>query len=123
MRNVPDVAMIADNVWIVADRGRSMAVVGTSIAAPLWAGFTALVNQQAAAQGQPPVGFLNPAIYAIGQGVGYTSDFHDITAGNTTNSSSPELFFAVSGYDLCTGGNASRTNLINALLAPLPELY
>jgi hypothetical protein len=122
MRNLPDVAMVADNVWIVADRGRSFAVVGTSIAAPLWAGFIALVNQQAAASGQPPVGFLNPAIYTIGKGLGYTSNFHDITTGNTTNSSSPDLFFAVSGYDLCTGwGTPTGTNLINALLAPLPE--
>ena len=41
---------------------------GTSCAAPLWAAFTALVNQQAAASGQAPVGFLNPALYSIGQG-------------------------------------------------------
>jgi hypothetical protein len=40
---------------------------GTSLAAPLWAGLMALANEQAAAKGQPPVGFANPALYAIGK--------------------------------------------------------
>jgi hypothetical protein len=35
---------------------------GTSCATPLWAAFTALVNQQAANQGLSSVGFLNPAL-------------------------------------------------------------
>ena len=55
---------------------------GTSCATPLWAGFTALVNQQAATNSLGPVGFLNPALYAIGQGANYTNCFHDITSGN-----------------------------------------
>ncbi len=119
MRNLPDVAMVAYNVLVTADNGVSLAGGGTSIAAPLWAGFTALVNQQAAARGKQAVGFINPAIYAIGKGSGYPIDFHDITTGNSTNSDSPNLFFAVRGYDLCTGwGTPAGTNLINALLAP-----
>ena len=78
--------------------------------------FAALVNQQAAANGRPSVGFINPAIYAIGQGSGYTPAFHDITTGNNTNSASPTNFFAVPGYDLCTGwGSPAGSNLINAL--------
>ena len=81
---------------------------GTSCAAPLWAAFTALVNQQAAAASQPPVGFLNPALYAIGKGANYTTCFHDITTGNNTWSGSPNLFFAVPGYDLCTGWGTPR---------------
>jgi len=122
MRNLPDVAMIADNVWDIADNGQSFAVVGTSVAAPLWAAFTALVNQQAATTGQPPVGFANPALYAIGQGPDYRSCFHDITTGNNTSSSSPNRFYAASGYDLCTGfGTPNGTSLINALLAPPTE--
>jgi hypothetical protein len=119
MRNLPDVAMVAENVWAISDRGRSSAFAGTSIAAPLWAAFTALVNEQAAALGQPPVGFLNPALYTIGKGSSLTNCFHDITTGNNTSSSSPELFSAVPGYDLCTGwGTPGGTNLINALLGP-----
>ena len=116
MRNVPDVAMVGDNIETVADNGQLEVDGGTSFGAPLWAGFTALVNQQAVAAGTPTVGFINPAIYAIGKGANYTSDFHDITTGNNINSSSPTKFYAVAGYDLCTGwGTPTGRNLINAL--------
>ena len=92
---------------------------GTSLAAPLWAGLVALANQQAAANGQPPVGFANPALYAIGKSTSYQSCFHDITTGSNTNSSSPTKYRAVAGYDLCTGlGTPNGGNLIPALLSP-----
>jgi uncharacterized repeat protein (TIGR03803 family) len=122
MRNVPDVACLADSViWLVANNGDQSVVGGTSAAAPEWAGFAALVNQQAAANNQPGVGFLNPDIYAIGQSPAYTSAFHDISSGNNTNSTSVNEFFAVPGYDLCTGwGTPNGTNLISAL-RPAPD--
>lgn len=118
-RNIPDVAMCADNVYVI-DQGQGITGVGgTSCASPLWAAFTALVNQQAVANGQPPVGFMNPALYAIGQSPEYALAFHDITVGNNTNSTSPNLFYACPGYDLCTGlGTPSGINLINALAPP-----
>jgi uncharacterized repeat protein (TIGR03803 family) len=121
-RNVPDVACLADaQIWLFADNGAEGVVGGTSAAAPLWAGYAALLNQQAAAQGEPAVGYLNPALYGIGQGPVYASAFHDITVGTTTNSASPLNFFAVPGYDLCTGwGTPNGTNLANAL-RPSPD--
>ena len=122
MRNVPDVALTGDNVFVDYGNGTNGSFGGTSCAAPLWAGYMALVNQQAAASGLPPVGFLNPAIYTIGKfNPNYTSIFHDITIGNNFSSSSPSKFSAVAGYDLCTGwGTPIGTNLMNALLfAPL----
>ena len=124
MRNVPDVACLADHaIWLVANNGQQGAIGGTSAAAPLWAGFTALVNQQAAAAGKSPVGFINPAIYAIGSGAGYGAAFHDITTGSNKTSSSGSRFIAMPGYDLCTGwGTPSGSNLINALLAPADAL-
>ncbi len=116
MRNTPDVAMVADNVLVVADQGQNVTLSGTSIAAPLWAGLTALVNQRAASQGKPPVGFLNPSLYTIGKGSGYPSAFHDITTGSNFSTNSPSLFSAVPGYDLCTGwGTPNGNNLIEAL--------
>jgi uncharacterized repeat protein (TIGR01451 family) len=119
MRNIPDVAMTADNIWVLYGNGQTGSFGGTSCAAPLWAGFMALVNQQAAANGDPAPGFINPAIYALCKGPSYTSCFHDIVTGNNTWSNSPAMFFAVPGYDLCTGwGTPNGTNLINAL-APL----
>jgi uncharacterized repeat protein (TIGR01451 family) len=119
MRNLPDVALTADNVWVLYGGGQSGEYGGTSCAAPLWAGFTALVNQQAAINRRPPVGFLNPAFYALGLGTNYTTAFHDITSGNNTNLSSPNKFYAVPGYDLCTGwGTPNGTSMINALAPP-----
>jgi hypothetical protein len=119
MRNVPDVALTADNVYVRYGNGSSGTFGGTSCAAPLWAGFTALVNQQAVASGRATVGFVNPAIYTIGQGANYAVDFHDITTGNNTWPSSPANFYAVPGYDLCTGwGTPAGQNLINALAGP-----
>ncbi len=117
-RNFPDVALTADNVFVIADGGVFYpGVGGTSCAAPLWAGFTALINQQGVINGKPSVGFLNPALYSIAKGANYATCFHDITTGNNTWSGSPTLFFAVTNYDLCTGlGTPNGTNLINALV-------
>jgi uncharacterized repeat protein (TIGR01451 family) len=127
MRNLPDVALTADNVFIFAFDGFQEDIGGTSCAAPLWAGFTALVNERALENGLSTVGFLNPALYAIGKGVNYNADFHDITSGNNFWSGSPTEFPAVPGYDLCTGwGTPNGPNMIAALApgsgAPAPIL-
>ena len=121
MRNVPDVAFTADNVYVRAD-GADWNVGGTSCAAPLWAGFIALVNQQAANYSNSALGFLNPTLYQIGTGAAYSSAFHDITNGDNTSSASPNQFFAVPGYDLCTGwGTPAGQPLIDALTLPPPS--
>ena len=116
-RNVPDVAMTADNIFVIYNKGSMTSVGGTSCSAPLWAGFAALVNQQAVSNQQPSVGFINPAIYAIGTGSTYTVCFHDIKTGNNETFYSPTKFSAVTGYDLCTGwGTPTGSNLVNALV-------
>jgi subtilase family serine protease len=116
-RNLPDVAMVADALYIEDDNGGGQSVGGTSAAAPLWAGLMALVNQQNALLGQPPTGFLNPALYDIGRGPNYLNCFHDITTGNNTNFNILGKYFATNGYDLCTGwGTPNGSNLITALV-------
>jgi hypothetical protein len=116
MRNVPDVAMTADNVFLVADDGTDYTVGGTSCAAPAWAAFAALANQQAATYSYPSVGFANPVIYATGKSASYLSDFNDITTGNNFWAFSVNEFPAVPGYDLCTGwGTPAGDNLIDTL--------
>ncbi len=117
-RNAPDVALTADDVYVFVG-GQGNTAYGTSCAAPLWAGFMALVNQQAAQLGEPPAGFLNPALYSLCRGTNYAAILHDITDGNNTNDDSPASYFAAPGFDLCTGwGTPTGTNLINALTTP-----
>jgi subtilase family serine protease len=114
-RNYPDVALTASGIDVIYN-GVHNNEMGTSASTPLWAGLCALINQQAAANGKPSVGWLNPAIYTLGKSAAYTDCFHDITTGNNFWSSSPSHFPAVTGYDLCTGwGTPNGTNLINAL--------
>jgi hypothetical protein len=121
MRNTPDVALTADQIYIIADNGSPQEVGGTSAAAPLWAAFIALVNQQSAASGST-AGFINPAIYAIATSSSYASDFHDITTGNNFSPASPSKFSAVPGFDLCTGlGTPNGINLIDALAGQAPR--
>jgi N-acetylneuraminic acid mutarotase len=110
-RNIPDVAMVSDNILILYGNGQSRISGGTSASAPLWAGFTALLNQKALANGGTPVGNLNPTIYSVGSTAG---SFHDITTGNNNNGCNG--FSAVPGYDLCTGwGSPNGISTIDAL--------
>jgi hypothetical protein len=108
MRNIPDVALTGDpQIFLIQSNGQAIVVGGTSAATPLWAGFVALANQQAAANAKPRVGFLNPLVYAIGSGSNYGLDFNDIKTGNNSG------FNAVAGYDLATGwGSPAGQHLI-----------
>lgn len=120
-RNLPDVAMPADNIFIFANNGQQLIVGGTSCAAPLWAGFTALINQAALANHEPLVGFINPAVYALCRSSAYAANFHDTTVGNNFSPTSPTRFPAVPGYDLCTGwGSPIGSNLVYSLGVPEP---
>ena len=115
-RNIPDVALTAEDVWTISDNGQGGSTSGTSAAAPLWAGFMALINQQATLNGKPSVGFVNPALYALAKTIDYTNYFHDTIVGSNTWPMSVTNFFAVTNYDLCTGlGTPNGKTLIYAL--------
>jgi subtilase family serine protease len=113
LRNGPDVSANANfTFYVCADQTTCTAneFGGTSFAAPMWAGYIALVNQQLAANGEPTIGFINPAIYSQSVTSSYGTEFHDITSGTSGS------FSAVAGYDLVTGwGSPNGTGLINAL--------
>src|SRR5271157_3845393 len=118
-RNVPDVAAEGnfDN-YLCSQGSCSGTWGGTSFAAPRWAGFLALINEQAVTKGNLTLGFINPAIYSIGKGTSYNSDFHDITSGNNNNGKG-KSYNAVVGYDLVTGwGSPNGQSLIDALTGP-----
>jgi subtilase family serine protease len=111
-RNGPDVSANANfSFYVCADQTTCTAneYGGTSFAAPMWAGYLALINQQAVANGNKTLGFINPSLYTIGEGASYDSDFHDVTSGSNGYS-------ATTGYDLATGwGSPNGSGLINAL--------
>ena len=110
-RNAPDVAAEAntDN-YICYDGTCAGGWGGTSFAAPRWAGYLALVNQQAVAHGHATVGFINPTLYTLGLGSSYSTDFHDIVSGSNGTYSTEK------GFDLVTGwGSPNGVGLINSL--------
>ena len=112
LRNGPDVSANANyTFYTCGDQTSCLAnqYGGTSFAAPMWAAYIALVNQQLQANGQPTIGFLNPTLYQQNIGSGYAADFHDITSGTSGS------YSAVTGFDLVTGWGSPNTGLIAAL--------
>jgi subtilase family serine protease len=109
LRNGPDVSANANfTFYVCADQTTCTAndYGGTSFAAPMWAGYIALADQQ---EGKG-IGFIDPSVYSIGLGSSYDTDFHDITSGTSGS------YSAVTGFDLVTGwGSPNGANLINAL--------
>jgi kumamolisin len=113
-REVPDVSADADPATgaAIIEGGRTELGGGTSLAAPLWAGFLALVDQYLHREGKPAAGFLNPAIYALAAGPAPYRPFFDVTAGGN------DFFTAGPGYDLVTGlGSPEVWNLARDLAA------
>ena len=112
LRSGPDVSANANfTFYTCANQTACLAneFGGTSFAAPMWAGFIALVNQQLVSQGKATIGFLNPTIYAENVTSSYSTGFHDITSGKSGS------FSAVTGYDLVTGWGSPKAGLINEL--------
>jgi subtilase family serine protease len=112
-RNGPDVSANSNfTFYVCADQEACTANLygGTSFATPMWAGYLALTNEQYLLNGNSStLTFINPAIYAIGEGANYTTDFHDITSGGNTDGTTV-------GYDLSTGwGSPNGDNLLLAL--------
>jgi kumamolisin len=101
-RNVPDIAADADPYTgysiYSAYEGGWLAIGGTSLSSPLWAGMMSIINADRVADGLPREGYFNPTLYANNP----QSSFHDIHAGNnsTTNVTG---YKAGTGYDNDTG--------------------
>ncbi|MGA6980634.1 MAG: S53 family serine peptidase [Candidatus Sulfotelmatobacter sp.] len=112
LRNGPDVAANANfTFYVCADQTTCTAndYGGTSFAAPMWAGYLALANQQAATNGKT-IGYINPIIYPDALTSSYSTLFHDITSGSCGKYSGEV------DYDLCTGwGSPNGSGLINTL--------
>ena len=111
-RNAPDVSGNANfTFYVCADQTTCTAneYGGTSFAAPMWAGYMALVNQQALPTAMRGSGLHQSLDLYLGLGSGYGAAFHDITSGSNGYS-------AITGYDLATGwGSMNGAGLIAAL--------
>ncbi len=123
-RNVPDVSLDADPYtgYDIYYGGGWTIYGGTSCAAPLWAAFTALVNQNRLAAGSGLLGFANPPIYSLASSASYANDFHDIADGSTNY-----YYPAVAGYDDATGwgtfNGASLLADLSGVNAPASPAY
>lgn len=111
-RLTPDIAAVADpftGVQIVFDR-QLLVGGGTSLAAPLWAGMTAVMNQYLDENGGRRIGDLNPLLYAIAQGSRLPAFRDVVLGGNAVANAAP-------GYDLVTGlGTPNIDNLVRNIL-------
>ncbi|GAC1423232.1 MAG: S53 family peptidase [Ktedonobacteraceae bacterium] len=118
-RGLPDVAMVADpntGVNVFDSFGYNgqkgfFVLGGTSVAAPMFAGVLALVNQGRSST----LKNADIQIYAAAK-ANYKTYFHDITSGN--NGSCGKICNASSGYDYVTGlGSPIVNTLVPALIA------
>jgi kumamolisin len=100
MREVPDVAADADPTTGTAyiTDGQLQSGGGTSLATPIWAGFTVLIDQFLRSSGQSPIGFANPVFYRLAANTQLSPPpFHDVTVGGNV------FYAAGQGYDPVTG--------------------
>jgi kumamolisin len=113
-RQVPDVSADADPSTgnLIIEKGKKDVGGGTSLAAPVWAGFTAIMDQYLEANHDPAVGFFNPILYHLANSTVPYRPFHDVTVGGN------DFFAATPGYDMATGlGSPDVYNLARDLKA------
>ena len=111
-REVPDVSADAapSSGAAVRVNGRWLSEGGTSLATPVWAALTSLIDQYLRSQGDAPVGFANPRLYQLASGSAPFPAIRDVTAG--TN----DFYPAGPGYDMVTGlGTPDAWNLARDL--------
>jgi subtilase family serine protease len=117
-RAVPDVAAFADSFpgHLLRFSGEWGTVGGTSASTPLTAGSLAVLSGALTAHGQPPLGYVPPLLYAVGD-LGDTGSIYDVTIGsNDTNDIG--VYPAASGFDLATGWGSLMYHRLAGTLAP-----
>jgi tripeptidyl-peptidase-1 len=125
-RGFPDVAAQGSGFRII-DRGQTVAIRGTSCAAPTFASVIALINAAKLQSGQPPLGFLNPWLYLHA----YPA-LNDIVEGGSTGCTGTDIYSGVKtpyvpfaswnatvGWDPVTGlGTPNFQRLLGRAMAP-----
>ena len=130
-REVPDVSALADpdDGYVIEETASGGSVTtgeyyniigGTSGAAPTWAATLALADASTQCKANGGAGFINPNLYAAGEGSSSASTFTDITSGNNgiTDYGSPYAYPATTGYDLASGwGTPVASGVISTVCA------
>ncbi len=109
MRGVPDVSLDANTQpgVIVIDENYEYGVGGTSIAAPMWAGMIAILDQVSGRS----LGFLNPLLYQISRTGYYGKALENVSTG--TNG----YYYANYGWNPVTGlGTPNLGWMVKAVL-------
>ncbi|MGZ3690362.1 MAG: S53 family peptidase, partial [Pseudobdellovibrio sp.] len=116
-RSYPDVAFNADpasgQAVYAESNGKAgwFVIGGTSMAAPQWSGFMALVGEARAKASKAPVGFINPIIYSL-SAADSAATFNDVTSGSNG------AFTSAAGWDAVTGlGSMNASPLLNLFTA------
>lgn len=111
-RLTPDISAVADpftGVKIIFDQ-QVIVGGGTSLAAPIWAGITAVMNQYLIENEGHLIGDINPLLYRIAQGARLPA-FRDVVLGGNA------VAVAGPGYDMVTGlGTPDVDNLVRNIL-------
>ena len=112
-RLTPDIAAVADPFTGMKIVFGQQVIVGggTSLAAPIWAGIAAVMNQYLTENGGRLLGDVNPLLYRVAEGARLPA-FRDIVLGGNA------VALAGPGYDLVTGlGTPNVDNLVRNILA------
>ena len=114
-RTVPDAAANADanTPALVYVQGGIQLIGGTSLAAPLWAGFAAGIDRYLSTNGQARMGFAAPVLYQLANNPAtYSRDYHDVTSGSNDPTGGTRGYSAGPAYDPATGwGSPAVDNL------------
>ena len=127
-RAVPDVSMLgyAPSFWVYSTNsdkcGTSIIATsgwfgcaGTSLSAPLWAGYIAIMKQSA---GAASLGNVAPLLYGLYNTTSYSCSFHDIVAGNNIMNGGglQSGYLATRGWDPVSGlGSPIANNLTSVI--------
>jgi hypothetical protein len=118
-RDVPDVSMIAwsPGVFVGADSSGTAVIQccwgGTSLAAPLWAGYSRAIAKQ---QNATRLGLIDPMLYSLAQASLSANGIEDVTSGNNSYNGVTG-FNAGVGYDQVSGWGSVDMNAFAMAMA------
>lgn len=118
-RGIPDISYNADPLTFILiylsfipGQPGFYQIGGTSEGSPQWAGIIAIADQMAGHS----LGFLNPALYQLGNSNKAANSYHDITVGNNGYNGVPG-YIATPGWDPASGwGSPKVSGLLPALI-------